>query len=131
MAWKKRQNQTNNAVCKSLEEGGLNMIEINVFINSLKVPWIRKMLKEDKCRWMALLKEDVPDLDLQKYSGFRFLFSKRSAVNPFWHDIFYQIFRKVHPTNYIRISPRTNPIPPQNQNRGNGYFKTSLAKARH
>ena len=64
------------------------MIEINVFIDSLKVTWIRKMLKEDKCRWMALLKEDVPDLDLHKYSGSRFLFSKRSAVNPFWRDVF-------------------------------------------
>ena len=46
------------------------------------------MLKEDKCRWMALLKEDVPDLDLQKYSGSIFLFSKRNAVNPFWRDVF-------------------------------------------
>ena len=62
------------------------MTEINVFIDSLKVTWIRKMLKEDKCRWMALpLQEAVPDLDLQKYTGSRFLFSKRSAVNPFWH----------------------------------------------
>ena len=59
----------------SLEEGGLNLTEINVDIDSLKVTWIRKMLKEDKTRWMALLKEDVPDLDLQKYSGSRFLFS--------------------------------------------------------
>ena len=57
------------------------MIEINVFIDSLKVTWIRKMLKEEKCRWMALLKEDVPDLDLKKYSGSRFLFSKCSAVS--------------------------------------------------
>ena len=48
------------------------------------------MLKEDKCRWMALLKEDVPDLDLQKYNGSRFLFSKRSAVNPFWRDVFFR-----------------------------------------
>ena len=85
-------------------------------------------------RWMALLKENVPDLDLQKYSGFRFLFSKRSAVNPFRHDVFfviYQIFRKVNPTNYIQISPRTSPIPLQNQNQGNGYLKASLLKARH
>ena len=37
---------------------------------------------------MALLKEDVPDLDLQKYSESRFLFSKRNAVNPFWRDVF-------------------------------------------
>jgi len=63
-------------------------IEISVLIDSLKVTWIRKMLKEDKFRWMASLKEDVPDLDLQKYSGSRFLFSKRSAVNLFWHDVF-------------------------------------------
>ena len=75
------------------------MIEIHVFIDSLKVTWIRKMLKEDKCRRMALLKEDVPDLNLQKYSGSRFVFSKRSAVNPLWRDAFFvicQIFRKVH-----------------------------------
>ena len=34
---------------------------------------------------------------------------KRSAVNPFWRGVFFvicQIFRKVHPTNYIRISPQ-------------------------
>ena len=72
----------------SLEEGGLNLTEINIFMDSLKVTRIRKMLKEDKSRWMTLLKEDVPDLDLQKYSGSRFLFSKRSAVNPFWCDVF-------------------------------------------
>ena len=65
------------------------MTEINVLIDILKATWIRKLLKEDKCRWMALLKEDVPDLDLQKYSGSRFLFSKRSAVNPFWRDVFF------------------------------------------
>ena len=76
------------------------MIEINVFIDSLKVTWIRKMLKEDKCRWIALLKKDVPDLDLQKYSGSRFLFSKRSAVNPFWHDDF---------SSFARFSERCIP----------------------
>ena len=75
-------------LCKFLVEGGLNMIEINVFIDSLKVTRIRKMLKEDKSRWMALLKDDLPDLDLQKYSGSRFLFSKRRAVNPFWRDVY-------------------------------------------
>ncbi len=58
------------------------------------------MLKEDKCRWMALLKEDVPDLDLQKYSGSIFLFSKRSAVNPFWRDVF---------SSFARFSERCIP----------------------
>ena len=76
------------------------MIEINVFIDSLKVTWIRTMLKEDQCRWMALLKEDVSDLDLQKYSGSRFLFSKRSAVNPFWRDVF---------SSFARFSERCIP----------------------
>ena len=84
----KRDKIKQTTLCKSLDEGGLNMIEINVFVDSLKVTWIRKMLKEDKCRWMALLKEVVPDLDLQKYGGSRFLFSKRSAVNPCWRDVF-------------------------------------------
>ena len=34
-------------LCKPLEEGGLNMIDVNVFIESLKlkVTWIRKLLK--------------------------------------------------------------------------------------
>ena len=132
--WNGKRDKVKRAtLCKSLEEGGLKMIEINVFIDSLKVTWIRKMLKKDKCRWIALLKEDVPDLDLQKYNGSRFLFSKRSAVNPFWRDVFssFARFSERCIPKYFQISPRTNPIPPQNQNRGNGYFKTSLAKARH
>ena len=58
------------------------------------------MLKEDKFRWMASLKEDVPDLDLEKYSGSRFLFSKRSAVNLFWHDVF---------SSFARFSERCIP----------------------
>ena len=84
----KRNKIKRTTLCKSLDERGLNIIKINVFIDSLIITWIRKMLKEEKCRWMALLKEDVPDLDLQKYSGSRFLFSKPSAVNPFRRDVF-------------------------------------------
>ena len=51
---------------------------------------------------MALLKEDVPDPDLQKYSESRFLFSKRNAVNPFWRDVF---------SSFTRFSERCIPQP--------------------
>ena len=44
----KRDKIKGTTLCKSLEEGGLNMIEINVFIDSLKVTWIRKMPKQDQ-----------------------------------------------------------------------------------
>ena len=46
------------------------------------------------------MKEDVPDLDLQKYSGSRFIFSKRGAVNPFWRDVF---------SSFTRFSERCIP----------------------
>ena len=49
---------------------------------------------------MASLKEDVPDHDRQKYSGSIFLFSKRSAVNPFWRDVF---------SSFARFSERCIP----------------------
>ena len=52
----KRDKIKRTTMCKSLEEGGLNMTQINVLIDCLEVTWIKKMLKEDKCRWMALLK---------------------------------------------------------------------------
>ena len=44
----KRDKIKRTMLCKSLEKGGLNMVEINVFTDSLKVTWIRKMLKKDK-----------------------------------------------------------------------------------
>ena len=44
----KRNKIKRTTLCKSLEKGGLNMVEINVFIDSLKVTWIRKMFKKDK-----------------------------------------------------------------------------------
>ena len=48
---------------------------------------------------MVLLKEDVPFLDLQKYSGSRFLLPKRSAVNPFRHFPHFQkgAFHELYP----------------------------------
>ena len=70
----KRNKIKRTTLCKSLDERGLNIIKINVFIDSLIITWIRKMLKEEKCRWMALLKEDVPDLDLQKTVDLDFYF---------------------------------------------------------
>ena len=36
----------------------------------------------------------MPDLDLQKYSGSRFLFSKCNAVNPFWCEVFFWSFTR-------------------------------------
>ena len=42
---------------------------------------------------MALLKEDVPDQDRQKYCGSRFLFFKRNIVNSFLHDAFSSVAR--------------------------------------
>ena len=66
----------------------------------------------------------MSDLDLQKYSGSRFLFSKRSAVNPFERE-FSVLFCF---SSFARFSERCIP---QNQNQGNGYLKTSLAKAGH
>ena len=96
----KNKKMKRKTLCRPLEEGRLNIIDVNVFIERLKVTKIRRLLKKDKCWWMASLKEDVLDLDLQKYCGSRVLFSERNIVNSFWHDVF---------SSFTKISERCVP----------------------
>ena len=68
--------------------GGLNMINLNYFIKSLKVTWIRRM-ETSYSSWAILLRSSLPNSFCQFHLfGNEFLKGQLNKCDPFWIDVF-------------------------------------------
>ena len=77
-----------NTAKLNLEKGGLGMIDIELFDKSLKLTWIRRILKETK-KWRSLLLTLYPEINNLTFYGDEFLHHlKRNMHNAFWKDTF-------------------------------------------
>ena len=73
-------------VCKSYEEGGLNMVDIHSFLTSLKVSWLRRLMDSNSANlvWSNL----YPSLhNLQKFGSDYIQHCSSKIKNPFWVDV--------------------------------------------
>ena len=75
-----------NVIIHDVKEGGLRMIKINKFIESLKVTWLRRILiSTNECSWNRLSR-----VDFRKLVIFGDGYAKLCASNlsnPFWIDV--------------------------------------------
>ena len=73
-------------IIKDLSAGGLRMVNINVFIKSLKITWLRRVIQNSKnVSWYTL-----SGIDVQKIFKFGMGYAKRfkqNLQNPFWKDV--------------------------------------------
>ena len=73
-------------IIKDLSAGGLRMVNINVFIKSLKITWLRRVIQNSKnVSWYTL-----SGIDFQKLFKFGMGYAKRfkqNLQNPFWKDV--------------------------------------------
>ena len=53
--WNKKPKNKKTVVIKKYIEGGLNMINLNAFVNALKSTWIRRLLLNES-KWQELIK---------------------------------------------------------------------------
>ena len=116
-----------------MEEGGLNIIKVNVFKDNLKVTWIGKVPKEDKCRWMALLKEDVPDRTYRNTMDLEFYFLSAVLSIPFGIKFFRRLpnFKKgTSYTLFMNFVKDQSYFPTKSKLRAR-LSQSSLVKARH
>ena len=66
--------------------GGMNIPDIKVYIQALKLTWIKRIFNENSGKWKFLLQKRFPEITtLQKY-GADLL--ERKHINPFWNDVF-------------------------------------------
>ena len=70
-----------------LENGGLGMIDIELFDKALKLTWIRRLLKGD-AKWKTLILSLCPKLNEFTFYGNKLLFDmKKEFDNAFWSDV--------------------------------------------
>ena len=75
-------------IIRDYDEGGLKMINIEVFIKSLKITWLRRFYQSDSS-WATLLKSSLPStFSAYPIFGSLFLKSLNLHLNPFWKNVF-------------------------------------------
>ena len=67
--WKnKKDNIQRNVVCQPLENGGLNFINFEIVVKSLRLAWIARLISNSDDNWKA-----IPNFYFDKYGGLPFL----------------------------------------------------------
>ena len=74
-------------VIKKHSEGGLNMVHIQSFIDSLKLTWVRRLFSSNS-KWQAIIKTYI-DLDRLANCGTDYILQcEKNCKNLFWKDVF-------------------------------------------
>jgi len=67
--WKNRKDKIKRTrMYQDLSSGGLQMVDIELTIKSLRLAWIKRLLFRDNCNWKV-----VPDYFFNKHGGLNFL----------------------------------------------------------
>lgn len=96
-----------STLTQSYKYGGLKMIDINLFMNSLKLTWLRRLLTMDnKCSHLAEIV--CPSLKLICIFGNDYIKRKlQDDQNPFWRDVlnsFLILSSSISPLNSIQAN---------------------------
>ena len=97
-------------IVKDISKNGLRMLQIEHFITSLKITWLRRQILQQNCTWNILSNIDLDDVYTR---GNNYASIKSEKVNnPFWKDLLnsWKIFCKsvkvhVHALEDILYSP--------------------------
>ena len=72
---------------QSYAAGGLQMIDVKAFVQSLKLTWLKR-LRESKAPWVILAENELPCVENIPQFGSKKLLRVRSKINnPFWQDV--------------------------------------------
>ena len=85
--WNKKPNKIKTSVItKQYCEGGLKMVNLNAFIQALKLTWIRRLLLSD-CKWQYLIKSEI---EMEKLVAYNTKYTEKTlnnVQNVFWKDV--------------------------------------------
>jgi hypothetical protein len=86
--WDKKLDKVNRMVAvHSIEHGGIGIPNIEVYIKSLKLTWLKKCCDPNYAsKWKTILLDTMPVETISTY-GPRVLSNRRTS-NPFWRDVF-------------------------------------------
>ena len=98
--WKyKKDKIKRNVVCQPPENGGLNFINFEIMVKSLRLAWIARLISNSNDNWKA-----IPNFYFDKYVGLPFLLKCNYKYYNFWQQCTFIL------PWVIRLFPRTNEI---------------------
>ena len=86
--WQGRRDPVKRAkIVQSYETGGLQMVDVDAFIRSLKLTWLKR-LTESTAAWAMIAKTELPYIHDILQFGSKMLQKIRLKIkNPFWQDV--------------------------------------------
>ena len=87
---------------QKLVNGGIGMIDLKAFDQSLKLTWVRKLFNSESC-WKSLIDLKYPEfLDILKFGNVYVDTISTNVRNPFWNDVLNALssFTKQYYKNY-------------------------------
>ena len=87
--WNKGNDKVKRSVImQEYEDGRLRMINITTFIYSMKISWIRRLLRSNSS-WTVLIKNHMKNVSVDAFSvGSKVYEILTRDCNPFWRDVF-------------------------------------------
>ena len=105
--WNKGPDKIKRAVViQNYQYGGLRMINVDIFIKSLKLTWLRRILLKNN-RYSEFIQENFPCIaDCLQYGSLNIENENIIVDNIFWKDIFLSLtlfLRKVEPLSWKEV----------------------------
>ena len=76
-----------SVICRDYEKGGLRMVDVKMFMASLKLTWIRRILLNTN-KYFTVIKELYPGITESIMFGNNYLEDRRIRINNgFWNDV--------------------------------------------
>ena len=73
---------------KDFCEGGIKMINLNLFILALKTTWVRKLFRTE-CKWDNILFSTINQEQLFNFGNGYISYIKENVKNKFWKNVFH------------------------------------------
>ena len=85
--WNKKAKKKRAKVIQNYSNGGLGMIDLQAFIKSMKISWLRRLLTANTT-WQKMIISELPDIqDVLSYGSKKLLKVSARINNPFWKNV--------------------------------------------
>ena len=87
--WDGKPDKLKRSIAKQkMINGGIGMLDLELFEKALKLTWIRRFLKEES-KWKIIIEAKYPSInDIPKFGNEFVLKLSRNIKNPFWKNVF-------------------------------------------
>ena len=97
-------------ITNSYGNGGLNMVDIDIFIKCQKIAWVKRLIQNSKAPWANLFSSLISTEKFYLLGPFWAKIIAGKMSNPFWREVLLDWSILLHKTDTTNFEPLTCPI---------------------